>query len=103
MSGHRPTVLVIYDDDLTDLLFNVLVKCFHDHPTLHSIYFAIEKRINFYAATQSVESPAYDHFLEKLNLWKNEMPELRMEEIPTTIDSIPQTTKIYQRTNELVK
>ena len=95
-------ILVIYDDDLTDLLFNVLTQCFNDHPTLHSIYFTIEKRINFYAETQSVESPAYDYFLQKLDLWKNEIPELIMEQISTTIESIPQRTKIYQRTNELV-
>jgi hypothetical protein len=93
---------VIYDDELTDVLFNLLMQIFHEKSSVQSIYMTIEKRINFYSSTNSVECPAYDYFLEKLHSCKITMPMLMMEEIPTNSTSIRQSTSIYQRTNELV-
>lgn len=94
--------LVIYDDDLTDVLFNVLTKCFQEKLNLHSIYITIEKRINFYADTLTVQCPAYEYFLEKMNELTRLFPLLVFEEIRTDSTSIKQCTTIYQRTNELV-
>lgn len=94
--------LVIYDDDITDALFNVFIKLFQNKSKLESIYVTVEKRINFYLQTMSVQCPAYEYFLEKLNELKREIPQLIMEEIPTDLQSIKQCTSIYQRTKELV-
>ncbi|CAF3793493.1 unnamed protein product [Rotaria sp. Silwood1] len=93
---------VIYDDDLTDALFNVFTKLFQDKLNLHSIYITIEKRINFYLDTLSVQCPAYEYFLEKLNQFKINFPLLIIEEINTDLKSIKQCTKIYKRTKELL-
>lgn len=95
-------VLVIYDDDLTDALFDVLTKFFQSKAKLVSIYITIEKRINFYLQTMSVQCPAYEYFLEKMSELKTNTPQLIMEEIPTDSQSIKQCTPMYQRTEELV-
>ena len=101
-SGFFIFILVIYDDDLTDALFNVFTKLFQDKINLHSIYLTIEKRINFYLETRSVQCPAYEYFLEKLNLFKITFPMLIFEEMNTDLISIKQCTSIYKRTKELV-
>ena len=95
--------LVIYDDDLTDALFHVLTLLFQTKTNLHSIYITIEKRINFYLETLSIQCPAYEYFLEKLTQLKINLPILTIEEIDTDTKSIKQCTSIYQRTKELVK
>lgn len=95
--------LVIYDDDLTDILFNVFIKLFQEKTKLHSIYITIEKRINFYLETLSVQCPAYEYFLEKLDQLKSILPMLNMESIDTDQNSVRQCTSIYERTKELVK
>jgi hypothetical protein len=95
--------LVIYDDDLTDGLFNVLTELFQTKSNLHSIYITIEKRINFYLETLSIQCPAYEYFLEKLTQLKMNLPLLTTEEINTDVKSIKQCTSVYQRTKELVK
>lgn len=94
--------LVIYDDDITDALFNVFAKLFQEKSKLYSIYITIEKRINFYLETRSVQCPAYEYFLEKLDQFKTQFPLLVAEEMNTDLKSIKQCTKIYERTNELV-
>ena len=93
---------VIYDDDLTDALFNVLTRLFHDKLHLRSIYLTIEKRINFYAETRSVQCPAYEYFLEKLRALKAHHSPLIIDELPTDDSSIKRCTSAYQRTKELV-
>ncbi len=87
---------------MTDALFNVFTKVFQDKSKLHSIYITIEKRINFYLETLSVQCPAYDHFLNKLNQLQINFPLLTIEEIKTDLQSIKQCTSIYERTKELV-
>ncbi|CAF3282593.1 unnamed protein product [Rotaria socialis] len=94
---------VIYDDDITDALFNVLRKCFQEKFKLHSIYITVEKRINFYLDTLSVRCPAYEYFLEKLHDFQQDFPVLTFEKMNTDFNSIKQCTKIYERTNELVQ
>ncbi|CAF1376412.1 unnamed protein product [Rotaria magnacalcarata] len=94
---------VIYDDDITDALFNVLRKCFQEKFKLHSIYITVEKRINFYLDTLSVRCPAYEYFLEKLHDFQQDFPVLIFEKMNTDFNSIKQCTKIYERTNELVQ
>ena len=94
--------LVVYDDDLTDALFDVFTRVFQDKSRLHSVYITIEKRINFYHETLSVQCPAYEYFLEKLNQLKIKLPILTIEEMNTDLQSIKQCTSIYQRTKELV-
>ncbi len=78
------------------------MKMFHDKSKLQSIYITIEKRFNFYLETLSVQCPAYEYFLEKLNQFKINLPLLTFEEINTDLQSIKQCTSIYQRTKELV-
>ena len=94
--------LVIYDDDLTDALFDVFAKLFRNKSKLESIYISVEKRINFYVQTMSVQCPAYEYFLEKLNELKTDIPQVMIEEIQTDSQSIKQCTSMYQRTKELV-
>lgn len=94
--------LVIYDDDITDALFDVFTRIFNDKSKLHSIYITIEKRINFYLETLSIQCPAYEYFLEKLNQFKANFPLLTIQEINTDLQSIKQCTSIYKRTKELV-
>ncbi|CAF3989429.1 unnamed protein product [Rotaria sordida] len=53
---------VIYDDDLTDALFNVFIKLFQDKLNLYSICITIEKRSIFYLDTVSIQCPAYEYF-----------------------------------------
>ncbi|CAF1321189.1 unnamed protein product [Adineta steineri] len=93
---------VIYDDDLTDALFDVFTKLYQTKSKLHSIYITIEKRINFYAETLSIQCPAYEYFLEKLTQLKIDHPLLTMKEINTDRESIKQCTSMYNRTNELI-
>ncbi|CAF4016926.1 unnamed protein product, partial [Rotaria sp. Silwood1] len=52
--------------------------------------------------TLSVQCPAYEYFLEKLNQFKINFPLLIIEEINTDLKSIKQCTKIYKRTKELL-
>ena len=93
---------VIYDDDLTAALFNVLTRFFHDKLHLRSIYLALEKRLNFYTETRSVQCPAYEYFLEKIRTLKAQHPLLNIDELPTDDCSIKRCTSAYQRTKELV-
>ncbi|UJR27860.1 hypothetical protein I4U23_009125 [Adineta vaga] len=93
---------VVYDDDLTDALFDVFIKLFQTKSNLQSIYITIEKRINFYTETLSIQCPAYEYFLEKLTELKNKYSLLIFEELNTDLQSIQQCTTIYNRTKELV-
>lgn len=94
--------LVIYDDDLTDLFFNVITKVINGQSKFKSLYIAVEKRFNFYLETRSVQCPAYDYFVDKLEILKLNMAHLCIEQIPVDHQSIPQSTKIYERTEQLV-
>lgn len=87
---------------MTDSLFNVITKLFQDKSELQSLYITIEKRINFYLETLSVQCPAYEYFLDKLNQLKSSLPMLNMELIDTDKKSLRQCTSIYERTKELV-
>ena len=95
--------LVVYDDDLTDALFDVVLKLFQTKSKLQSVYITIEKRINFYTETLSIECPAYDYFLEKLTELKTNDELLIIEQLGTDVQSINQCTSIYKRTKELVR
>jgi hypothetical protein len=79
------------------------MKLFQTKSKLHSVYVTIEKRINFYLNTLSIQCPAYEYYLEKLDQLKIDLPVLVIEEINTDVQSIKQCTSIYQRTKELVK
>jgi hypothetical protein len=79
------------------------MKLFQNKSKLHSVYVTIEKRINFYLNTLSIQCPAYEYYLEKLDQLKIDLPVLVIEEINTDVQSIKQCTSIYQRTKELVK
>ncbi|XP_058891367.1 methyltransferase-like protein 22 isoform X3 [Acipenser ruthenus] len=62
---------VCYDDDLTDGLFRTLYRIMSNlrHPC--TLYFSIEKRLNFTLQHMDVSCEAYDHFRSCLSDLKN--------------------------------
>ncbi|KAK1162978.1 methyltransferase-like protein 22 isoform X3 [Acipenser oxyrinchus oxyrinchus] len=62
---------VCYDDDLTDGLFRTLYRIMSNlrHPC--TLYFSIEKRLNFTLQHMDVSCEAYDHFRACLSDLKN--------------------------------
>ncbi|MGH0170346.1 UNVERIFIED_CONTAM: hypothetical protein FKN15_000806 [Acipenser sinensis] len=66
-----PASTVCYDDDLTDGLFRTLYRIMSNlrHPC--TLYFSIEKRLNFTLQHMDVSCEAYDHFRSCLSDLKN--------------------------------
>ncbi|CAH1776588.1 unnamed protein product [Owenia fusiformis] len=56
---------VIYDNSLTDALFNT-VKRLMSQPPAKTLYIAVEKRLNFTLTDLEVACPAYTHFIQQV-------------------------------------
>ncbi|XP_028413543.1 methyltransferase-like protein 22 isoform X2 [Dendronephthya gigantea] len=88
---------VIYDDALTDAFLDTVDKLLVLNP--HSaMYISLEKRINFTLEALEIVSPAYDYFMNKLEvLTKKNPPSIKIEKLET---NFPQYFK-YERVKEL--
>ncbi|CAF0847987.1 unnamed protein product, partial [Didymodactylos carnosus] len=94
---------VIYDDQLTDEFFNVLENFILNYKNVHSIYIAMEKRINFYVETLSAGCPQYDYLIQKLEMLNKTLTKNAIEHniYQINVENILQCTP-YERTKELI-
>ncbi|XP_075421423.1 methyltransferase-like protein 22 isoform X3 [Ascaphus truei] len=65
----EPTV--VYDDDFTDALFKTLYRITHTLRNPCTIYFSIERRLNFTLRHMDITCDAYNHFRCCLNDFEN--------------------------------
>ncbi|MEE6498476.1 hypothetical protein FKM82_003116 [Ascaphus truei] len=62
---------VVYDDDFTDALFKTLYRITHTLRNPCTIYFSIERRLNFTLRHMDITCDAYNHFRCCLNDFEN--------------------------------
>ncbi|XP_045676910.1 methyltransferase-like protein 22 isoform X3 [Phyllostomus hastatus] len=91
---------VFYDDDLTDALFETLVRLAHKVKNACTAILSVEKRLNFTLSHLDVTCEAYDHFYSSLHqLEKHRDGRLRFTVEPVEA-SFPQYL-VYERIRQL--
>ncbi|XP_069566253.1 methyltransferase-like protein 22 [Brachyistius frenatus] len=91
---------VCYDDDLTDGLFRTLYKLCSNFPHTCTIFFAIEKRMNFTLRHMDVSCEAYDHFSHCLSQLQDQMDgqcSFKVEQLPANFTQF----LLYERIEHL--
>lgn len=95
MSGSSVLVAVVYDDRLTDCLFELLLKTVARGN--QTVYIALEKRVNFTLEDLDVASPSHTHFMQ----WLQKLRELGWKVCVVDLSDVPQYFGSYSRDSYL--
>ncbi|XP_066497944.1 methyltransferase-like protein 22 isoform X2 [Hoplias malabaricus] len=101
---HDNTTIVIaadvcYDDDLTDALFRTLYRITSNLRNPSTVFFSIEKRLNFTLRRMDVSCEAYDHFrlcLQQLEDMNDGKMKFTVEPVPCTFPQFLQYERVEQ-------
>ncbi|XP_037523217.1 methyltransferase-like protein 22 [Rhipicephalus sanguineus] len=86
---------VVYDDRLTDCLFELLLKTVARGN--QTVYIALEKRVNFTLEDLDVASPSHTHFMQ----WLQKLRELGWKVCVVDLSGVPQYFGSYSRDSYL--
>lgn len=93
--GSSVLVAVVYDDRLTDCLFELLLKTVARGN--QTVYIALEKRVNFTLEDLDVASPSHTHFMQ----WLQKLRELGWKVCVVDLSDVPQYFGSYSRDSYL--
>lgn len=95
MWGSSVLVAVVYDDRLTDGLFELVLKTVTRGN--QTVYIALEKRVNFTLEDLDVASPSHTHFMH----WLQKLRELGWKVCVVDLSDVPQYFGSYSRDSYL--